>query len=154
MYPELGDQIDEDTGEIIEGVINEISGVLENDYPDAQNKISYEFTTPAEAKDKDSMHAKTYQILERFSKVKVPFYRVVDARTEEEMILGESEFSEFLQENPGVFERGLMDFEEVMQTRVRAVASVGEVVLYDTIMSTDVYPIIPMYPERCLCSDF
>ena len=31
MYPELGDQIDEDTGEIIEGVINEISGVLEID---------------------------------------------------------------------------------------------------------------------------
>ena len=144
MYPELGDQVDESTGEVIEGVINDISGVMEEDYPDAQNKISYEFTTPAEAKDKDAMHTKNYQILERFTKVKVPFYRVVDARSQEEMVLSEPEFSEFLQENPGVFERGLMDFEEVMQTRVRAVASVGEVVLYDTIMSTDVYPIIPM----------
>jgi len=144
LYPELGDQIDEETGEVIEGVINDISGVMEEDYPDAQNKISYEFTTPAEAKDKDSMHAKTYQILERFSKVKVPFYRIVDARSQEEMVLNEPEFAEFLQGNPGVFERGLMDFEEVMQTRIRAVASVGEVVLYDTIMNSDVYPIIPM----------
>ena len=144
MYPELGDQVDESTGEVIEGVINDISGIMEEDYPDAQNKISYQFTTPAEAKDKDSMHTQNYQILERFSKVKVPFYRVVDARSQEEMVLSEPEFSEFLQENPGVFERGLMDFEEVIQTRVRAVASVGEVVLYDTIMTTDVYPIIPM----------
>ena len=144
MYPELGDQVDDETGEVIEGVINDISGIMEEDYPDAQNKISYEFTSPAEAKDKDAMHTKNYQILERFTKVKVPFYRVVDARSQEEMVLSEPEFSEFLQENPGVFERGLMDFEEVMQTRVRAVASVGEVVLYDTIMSTDVYPIIPM----------
>ena len=37
-----------------------------------------------------------------------------------------------------------MDFEEVMQTRIAVVASVGEVVLYESVLNTDLYPIVPL----------
>jgi len=144
LYPALGAQVDEETGELIPGLIEEISSYSEEDYPNAQNKNSMSVTTPAEAKDLDNWSSERYQILERFFKVKVPFYRVLDSRSGEEMILNDEEFAAFLEENPGVFERGLMSFEEVLQTRIGVVATVGEVVLYESVLNTDVYPIIPL----------
>lgn len=100
--------------------------------------------TPDVTKDLDEYQSERYQILERFFKTKVPFYRVVDTRSGEEMILNEEEFAAFLKENPGVFERGLMSFEEVLQTRIGVIATVGEVVLYESVLNTDVYPIVPL----------
>ena len=144
LYPFLGAQIDQETEEIIPGLIEEISTYSEEDYPNAQNKNSMDIKTPAEAKDLDNFNHEKYQILERFYKTKVPFYRVVDSRSGEEMVLNEQEFAAFLEENPGVFERGLMNFEEVPQTRIGVVATVGEVVLYESVLNTDVYPIVPL----------
>ena len=144
LYPFLGAQIDQETEEIIPGLIEEISTYSEEDYPNAQNKNTMDIKTPAEAKDLDNFNHEKYQILERFYKTKVPFYRVVDSRSGEEMVLNEQEFAAFLEENPGVFERGLMNFEEVPQTRIGVVATVGEVVLYESVLNTDVYPIVPL----------
>ena len=144
LYPFLGAQIDQETEEIIPGLIEEISTYSEEDYPNAQNKNTMDIKTPAEAKDLDNFNHEKYQILERFYKTKVPFYRVVDSRSGEEMVLNEQEFAAFLEENPGVFERGLMNFEEVSQTRIGVVATVGEVVLYESVLNTDVYPIVPL----------
>ena len=144
LYPFLGAQMDEETGEVIPGIIEEISEFSEEDYPNAQNKNVMVIKTPAEAKDLDHFNHEKYQILERFYKTKVPFYRVVDSRSGEEMVLNEQEFAAFLEENPGVFERGLMNFEEVLQTRIGVVATVGEVLLYESVLNTDVYPIVPL----------
>ena len=144
LYPFLGAQMDEETQEIIPGLIEEISSYSEEDFPEGQNKNSMAIKTPAEAKDLDSFSSERYQILERFFKTKVPFYRVLDSRSGEEMVLSDEEFAAFLQENPGVFERGLMSFEEVLQTRIGVVATVGEVVLYETVLNTDVYPVVPL----------
>jgi len=144
LYPFLGPQVDEETGELIPGIVEELSTYREEDYPYASNKNSMQVFTPDVAKDLDNYQNERYQILERFFKTKIPFYRVVDTRSGEEMILNEQEFAAFLEENPGVFERGLMSFEEVLQTRIGVVATVGEVVLYETILSTDVYPIVPL----------
>ena len=144
LYPFLGAQIDEETGEVIPGIIEEVSEYSEEDYPNAQNKNAMVIKTPAEAKDLDHFNHEKYQILERFYKTKVPFYRVVDSRSGEEMVLNEQEFAAFLEENPGVFERGLMNFEEVLQTRIGVVATVGEVLLYESVLNTDVYPIVPL----------
>ena len=144
LYPFLGAQIDQETEEIIPGLIEEISTYSEEDYPNAQNKNTMDIKTPAEAKDLDNFNHEKYQILEIFYKTKVPFYRVVDSRSGEEMVLNEQEFAAFLEENPGVFERGLMNFEEVPQTRIGVVATVGEVVLYESVLNTDVYPIVPL----------
>ena len=144
LYPFLGAQIDEETGEVIPGIIEDISTYSEEDYPNAQNKNSMVIKTPAEAKDLDHFNHEKYQILERFYKTKVPFYRVVDSRSGEEMVMNEQEFAAFLEENPGVFERGLMNFEEVLQTRIGVAATVGEVLLYESVLNTDVYPIVPL----------
>ena len=144
LYPELGPQIDEETGEIVPGLVEEISSYNDEDYPSAQNKNSMSVQTPAEAKDSDWFNNEKYQILERFFRTKVPFYRLLDSRSGEEMVLNEEEFAVFLQENPGVFERGLMNFEEVLQTRIGVVATVGEIVLYESVLDTDVYPIVPI----------
>jgi len=144
LYPFLGAQMDEETGEVIPGIIEEVSEYSEEDYPNAQNKNAMVIKTPAEAKDLDHFNHEKYQILERFYKTKVPFYRVVDSRSGEEMVMNEQEFAAFLEENPGVFERGLMNFEEVLQTRIGVVATVGEVLLYESVLNTDVYPIVPL----------
>lgn len=144
LYPELGPQIDEETGEIVPGLVEEISSYNDEDYPSAQNKNSMSVQTPAESKDSDWFNNEKYQILERFFRTKVPFYRLLDSRSGEEMVLNEEEFAVFLQENPGVFERGLMNFEEVLQTRIGVVATVGEIVLYESVLDTDVYPIVPI----------
>ena len=144
LYPFLGAQMDEETGDVIPGIIDEISEYSLEDYPNAQNKNAMVIKTPAEAKDLDHFNHEKYQILERFYKTKVPFYRVVDSRSGEEMVMSEQEFAAFLEENPGVFERGLMNFEEVLQTRIGVVATVGEVLLYESVLNTDVYPIVPL----------
>ncbi len=50
LYPELDDSIDEE-GNVTDGVLKDISGVQEEDYPDAQNRATMPTWTPAEAKD-------------------------------------------------------------------------------------------------------
>jgi hypothetical protein len=142
LYPEVGPQIDPETGELIPGLIEDISAYNDNDFPSAQNKNSMNVYTPSEA-DSLEWDVQKYQILEYFYKTKVPYYRIVDAMSGQEMIMDEPGFSQFLAENPGSLERGLVDFEEVMQTRIGVVASMGELVLYDTVMNTDIYPIVP-----------
>jgi len=139
MYPELGDQMVD--GEIVPGIINDIDVTMENDYPSSQNKNSMQVFTPAEAKDLDSWDSSRYQVLERFYKVTVPFYRIL--YKDQEFILDEMGFSSFLEENGDVFALGLADFEEVLQERVAVSATVGQIKLYETVLNTDIYPIIP-----------
>ena len=43
-----------------------------------------------------------------------------------------------------MFERGLVKFQEILQTRIEVVASVGEIVLYESVLNTDIYPIVPL----------
>ena len=144
LYPELGPQIDPETGEMIEGLIKDISTHFDEDYPSAQNKSSIYTVYPDASRDLDYGESEYYQVLERFYKTKVPFYRIVDMRTQEEQVLSEPEFQQFLAENPDVFESGLMEYAEVLQNRVGVVASIGEIVLYESILNIEIYPIIPL----------
>ena len=144
LYPELGPQLDPETGEMIEGLIKDISTHFDEDYPSAQNKSSIYTVYPDASRDLDYGESEYYQVLERFYKTKVPFYRVVDMRTQEEQVLSEPEFQQFLAENPDVFESGLMEYAEVLQNRVGVVASIGEIVLYESILNIEIYPIIPL----------
>lgn len=146
LYPELGDRLDPMTGEEIPGIINELSGFSYNDedYPSSQNKNSMNTFTPAEVKDKDYSEVKKYQILERFYKVKVPFYRVIDMQTQEEDILSQEDYMSFAQKNSEVIEAGMFTVIEVYQNRVKVCATLGEIVLYENILNTDEYPIIPL----------
>ena len=146
LYPELADKTDPLTGEVIPGLINDISGFTydEEDYPSSQNKNSMNVFTPAEVKDKDYYQVKKYQVLERFYKIKVPYYRVIDMKSQEEDILSQEEYTQFYQENSEAFDIGAFTAIEVLQTRVKVCASMGEVVLYEQVLNTDEYPIIPL----------
>ena len=144
LYPQLGDQVDPETGEMIPGLIHDLSTVLEEDYPESTLQNSSRAFTPAETKDKNWWGQEKYQILERFYPIKVPFYRVVDSQTGQESIMDEEAFTVLLEENPGAFERGFMEFEEIPQPRVAVSASLGEVVLYEKVLNIDMYPIVPV----------
>ena len=146
LYPELGNQIDPVTGEEVDGLIHEISefAYAEEDYPASQNKNSMKVFTPAEVRDKDYFASKKYQILERFYKIKVPYYRVIDMKSQEETILSQEEYLMFAQENAEAFEIGAFTSIEVLQTRVKVCASMGEIVRYEQVLNTDEYPIIPL----------
>ena len=146
LYPELNDSINPETGEEIPGLIREISGFTydEEDYPSSQNRNSMNVFTPAEVKDKDYFEVQKYQILERFYKIKVPFYRVIDMQSQEEEILSQEEYEKFVFENSEAMEIGAFTAIQVLQTRVKVCASLGEVVLYEQILNTDEYPIVPL----------
>jgi len=146
LYPELGDRVDPTTGETIPGIIKDISGYTydDEDYPSSQNKNSMSIFTPAEVKNKDYFEVRKYQVLERFYKVKVPYYRVINMQNQEEDILSQEEYSLFYNENKEAFDIQMYTAIEVLQTRVKVCASLGEVVLYENILNTDEYPIIPL----------
>ena len=147
LYPELDDVEDPETGEKSEGILRSISEYAEyngEDYPSAQNKNSMTVFTPAEVRDKDFMQVKKYQILERFYKVKVPFYHVVNIQDGEELILSDDEFAQFAEENKEVLESGVFEIAKVLQTRVKVCASIGEIVLYEDILNSNIYPVVPL----------
>jgi hypothetical protein len=117
-----------------------------NDYPDSQNKNSINVFTPAEVEDKDyeSTIAQRYRIIERFNKVRVPFYRVADQKNGTETIMSAEAFEMFLAENEANFDNNTYAYVEIPQTRIKVTASLGQVLLYETILDTDIYPIVPI----------
>ena len=143
LYPELGEQEDPETGEMQVGIIQDLETYLEEDYPDAMNANNKKIFTPSEVKDLDYYERQKYQILERFYKVKVNFYRIIDMQNGEEVILSEPEYAEFIENNREQIEAGQYEVIPVRQTRVKVCASIGQIVLYETILNTDHYPIVP-----------
>ena len=143
LYPEIGPQIDEETGEMVSGIVEELSNYSEEDYPDAQNKLSRKVFTPAEVSDIDYWRENKYQVLERFYKVKVPFYRLIDAQSGEESILTEEEFAIVAEEYANDIEMGRLSYEVFMQTRVGVTTTCAEIVLDEYILNINQYPIIP-----------
>ena len=144
LYPELGEQENPVTGEKETGIIQDLETYLEEDYPDAMNSNSKKVFTPADTKDLDYFDRNKYQVLERFYKVKVTFYRVIDMQTGEEAVFSEDEYQEFIESNQEQVEANQYEVIPVKQTRVKVCASIGQVVLYETILNTDHYPIIPI----------
>ena len=143
LYPEIGPQMDEQTGEMIPGIVEELSNYSEEDYPDAQNKLSRKVFTPSEVADSDYWRENKYQVLERFYKVKVPFYRLIDAQSGEESILTEEEFAIVAEEYANDIEMGRLSYEVFMQTRVGVTTTCAEIVLDEYILNINQYPIIP-----------
>tara|TARA_R100000995_G_C3482720_1_gene125060 strand:- start:843 stop:2888 length:2046 start_codon:yes stop_codon:yes gene_type:complete len=145
LYPELGINVDPNTQEEIDPLIDMISPYsLEQDYPDNVNKSSVNMYTPDKVKGYIDTHDSRYQILERFYKTKVPYYLLRENQSGEEFIVDEADFSSFLEENKQMIEMGQVDITQVYQTRIKVTASIGEVVLYETVLDTDVYPIVPI----------
>ena len=143
LYPQLNQPMEEGSDKLL---IDEIEGIGgEEDYPDATNATTMQSFTPDNTKDKDYSVDK-YRLLEYYRKVRVPFYRVIDTRTGDERIMTQEQFTQMAQDKDfaKAIERQLIDYVEVTQPRIKLTCTIGQIVLYEMICDTDIYPIVPV----------
>ena len=145
LYPKLNEAIDEKNDKKL---IDEIEPYYEDDtYPSSTNQKTTGSFTPDTIKDLDfGEGSEKYQLIEHFSKVQVPYYRVTNMKTAEERILDKETMAEFIAE-PSVMsavQDGIIDVAEVTQTRIKLTCTLGQIVLYERTLNTDIYPIVPV----------
>ena len=143
-YPQLGQPDEEGSDKLL---IDQIDTISEEDYPSNSNKRTMDSFTPDVVKDYDYQgSSEKYRLIEYYSKVKVPYYRVLDKRTNQEKIIPQQEFMVLQQDSQFInaIEKGFIDFVEVQQTRIRQTGSLGQIVLYDSVLDTDIYPVVPV----------
>ena len=143
-YPQFGQPIEEESEKLL---IDQIETVSEEDWPDNQNKRTMDSFTPDVVKDYDYQgSSEKYRLIEYYSKVKVPYYRLLDRRNNQEKIIPQEQFQALQQDKQflNAIDKGLIDFVEVQQTRIRQTGTLGQVVLYDSVLDTDIYPIVPV----------
>ena len=137
LYPELEEIIDD-----IEVGTSTLNG---EDYPTSNLKNTQNVLTPAEAKDLDNKVNQKYQILDRFYKVRVPFYRIFDLSQGNEKIV-DKETLDNLMQDPEVIEAlemGMIEITDIMQTRIQQCSTIGNILLFERTLNTDIYPIVP-----------
>ncbi len=143
LYPQLAEE-QEDGKQMIDLV----EGYSEDEtYPSPLNQRTKGSFTPDYTKDFDTGEgSEKYQLIEHFSKTKVPYYRILDMNSGEERILDTENMEKFLSDPKmaEALERGLIDVVEVQQTRIKLVCTLGQIVLYEYILNTDKYPIVPV----------
>ena len=144
LYPELGSHENEESGEEEDGLIQDLDTYIDEDYPSSQNKNMRKVFTPAEVDSSDYFERQKYQVLERFFKIRVKFYRVLDMQSGEEVVLSEEEYIGFIEDNQQRVEAGQYEVIPIEQSRIKVCASIGQIVLYESILNTEHYPIIPM----------
>jgi hypothetical protein len=143
LYPQLGEVQEGEEKAIIEE-LDTLGN--EEDYPASTNAQAKERFTPDIVKDYDTFETAKYRLIESFSKIKVPYYRMVNMESKQEKILDENRLALVMQDKKTAMlvEKGVIDFVQVMQTRIKLTCCVGQVVLYERILDTDVYPIVPV----------
>lgn len=144
-YPELGQPLDEEGTRLLIDEVEPMSG--EEDWPSNQNERTMESFTPDVVKDYDYKgSSEKYRLIEYYSKTKVPFFRVLDIEANQEKILSEEEFKVLEQDSDfqKAIAQKLIDFAKVEQTRIRQTCTLGQLVLYDLILDTDKYPVVPV----------
>jgi hypothetical protein len=143
LYPQLAEE-QEDGKQMIDLV----EGYSEDEtYPSPLNTRTKGSFTPDYTKDFDKGEgSEKYQLIEHFSKIKVPYYRILNLETGEERILDNKNMEKFISEPDmaEALEKGLIDVVEVLQTRIKLVCTLGQIVLYEHILNTDKYPIVPV----------
>ena len=143
LYPELSEE--QEDGKLM---IDLIEGYGEDEtYPSPMNQRTKGSFTPDYIKDFDKGEgSEKYQLIEHFSKVKVPYYRMMSLDTGEERILDTENMEKFIADPKmsEALEKGLLDVVEVQQTRIKLVCTLGQIVLYERILNTDKYPIVPV----------
>ena len=137
LYPKLEENIDD-----VQVGDNSLYG---EDYPTSNLKNSSNIITPAEAKNLDYNTTQKYQILDRFYKVRVPFYRLFDTSSGSEKILDEETYSIAMQDEQTqiAVETGAVEIIEVMQERIAQCSTLGDLLLFERVLNTDIYPIVP-----------
>ena len=143
LYPQLKEVNEEN-----KMLIDEIEGYYEDEtFPSNQNSRTVGSFTPDHIKDFDHGEgSEKYQLIEYFSKIKVPFYRIMNLETQEERVVNKSTLTEFIQDEnvTKALQKGVIDITEVQQTRIKMTCTLGQIVLYERILDTDKYPIVPV----------
>jgi hypothetical protein len=144
LYPQLS-EVNEENGKML---IDEIEGYSEGEtYPDAMNTKIKGSYTPDVIKDYDRGEgSEKYQLIEYFSKIKIPYYRIVNLQTGEEKILDRDNMEKLMKDSEfeDLVNQGIVDIVEVQQTRIKLTCALGQIVLYEYILNTDKYPIVPV----------
>ena len=143
LYPQLAEE--QEDGKMM---IDLVEGYSEDEtYPSPLNQRTKGSFTPDYIKDFDKGEgSEKYQLIEHFSKIKVPYYRMVSLESGEERILDRENMEKFIADPKmsEALEKGLLDVVEVQQTRIKLVCTLGQIVLYEYILNTDKYPIVPV----------
>jgi hypothetical protein len=143
-YPMLG--VPDANGDVLIDNI-EGSSISDEDYPSSTNVQQGTSFTPDIVKDYDwGDKSDKYRIIEDFRKVKMPFFRVVDLQNGQEKVLDNSGLEKLLadERTAEAFDRGLFDIVQVQQTRIQVTCIVGQVVLYESVLDTNIFPIVPV----------
>ena len=142
-YPQLG-QEDEEGKAIIDELENADQGT---DYPSGQNQYEGKAFTPDIVKDYDWGEAsEKFRLIEAYTKIKVPYYRMVDLKSGKEQILTEEKLQQAFQD-PNIakaLKNKRIDVQQVLQTRIKQTCSAGQIILFERVLDTDTYPIVPV----------
>ena len=144
-YPEIQNPIDEEGNALID-MLETNNTTDDETYPNAQNRSYVGAFTPDVTKDYDYQGSNKYLLLEKFTKVKVPFFRILDKTTGQEKIVDQQQM-ELLLADPRIqqmIQNEMFDYVQVLQNRIKLCCSVGQIVLFETILNTDMYPIVPV----------
>jgi hypothetical protein len=143
LYPQLSEEQEND-----KIMLDLVEGYSEDEtYPSSPNKRTKGTFTPDYIKDFDTGEgSEKYQLIEHFSKIKIPYYRILDMQTQEERILDSENMQKFIADEKmaKAVEQGMIDIVEVQQTRIKLTCTLGQIVLYERILNTDKYPIVPV----------
>ena len=151
QYPQLRDIPD---GGYDKPMIEYIDAGLQwedEDYPSSQmNTATSQAFTPDIIKDSEwgKSGKDKYRVMHHYDKIKVPYFRIIDKRSQppQELVLDADKFQKMLEENAdfeAAIEIGQVEYVEVLQTRIRETCSVGQIILYQRQLNTDIYPVIP-----------
>jgi len=118
----------------------------EEDYPSSLKRNTSNSFTPDNVYDSNFNRVDKYRILERFTKVKVPFYRIFNKQDGSENIVDSDRYEEFMNNEQAqlLIRAELIEIVEVVQTRIKVSCTVGDLLLYEQVLNTDIYPIIPV----------
>tara|TARA_R110000824_G_scaffold74092_9_gene188617 strand:+ start:1221 stop:3248 length:2028 start_codon:yes stop_codon:yes gene_type:complete len=143
-YPELSQPF-EDKEKLLIDLIETMSN--EEDYPSSTNKYTKASFTPDIVKDYDTSEgSEKYRLIEFYSKVKVPYYRIANVQTGQTEVLDSEKLERMMSQKEMVeaLEAGYIDIVEVKQTRIKLTCVLGQIVLYEKILDTDIYPVVPV----------
>ena len=112
----------------------------EEDYPSSLKRNTSNSFTPDNVYDSNFNRVDKYRILERFTKVKVPFYRIFNKQDGSENIVDSDRYQEFINNEQAqlLIKAELIEIVEVVQTRIKVSCTVGD------LLNTDIYPIVPV----------
>ena len=143
-YPMLS--VPDENGDTLIDNIEGLS-IQDEDYPSSNKRQQGTAFTPDIVKDYDwEDTGEKYRIIEDFRKVKMPFFRVMDLQSGQEKVLDNTGLEKLLanEKTAEAFDRGLFDIVQVQQTRIQCTCIVGQVILYEKVLDTNIFPIVPV----------